>query len=217
MRVTIFIGAPGSFPRARTSLMAKGRCPEWLPLHLPLGWVCSDRPRGAQVCLPGRMDRRWEGLLSHQPLPAAQHGTVPRECHLHLHRARAGRCSQPMPPAGRSLGQPMPPAFHVLSHSALPELGLPTLFSSQNPGDPHSHDVVSTWCSLSKTVSSNSIYFKHIQSWCSLLSLALSANTFLESALVDVRYEGLLQILVSAIPLESMPSYGNTEELIHHV
>ncbi|OWK58296.1 Stabilin-2 [Lonchura striata] len=36
-------------------------------------------------------------------------------------------------------------------HFALPELGLPTLFSSPNPPLPHSRDVISTWCSLSKT------------------------------------------------------------------
>lgn len=72
---------------------------EWLPLPLPLGWVCSDRPRGAQVCLPGRMDGRWKGLLSHQQLPAAHHGTLPRECHLHIHRASSGRSSHSMSPS----------------------------------------------------------------------------------------------------------------------
>lgn len=152
-RVRVFTGVPGFFSRhhySLTSLMAKARCPpkalNGCPLSAsPPGWVCSDRPRGAQVCLPGRMDRRWKGLLSHQQLPAAHHGTVPPECHLHIRWASSGRSLHSM-----SL------LVHVLNHFGLPELGLPTLFSSPKSSLPHSHDIISTWCSLPKTVSLNS-------------------------------------------------------------
>lgn len=152
--------------------------------------------------LPGRMDRRWKGLLSHQQLSAARHGTVPHECHLHLRRARSGRSSHSMPPS-----------VQVLNHCAVPQLALPTLFSSPNPPLPHGHNVISTWCSLPKTVSLNS----SPSAPPFLCDGGLAANTILVSTLVDVRYKGLLEILISVIPLKSILSYKTTEKLIHHV
>lgn len=55
------------------------------------GWVHTDGPRRVPVCLPGRMDRRWTGLLSHQQLPAAICCWVPQKCYLHLCWARPGK------------------------------------------------------------------------------------------------------------------------------
>lgn len=45
------------------------------------------------MCLPGRMDGRWKGLLCHKQLPAAHRRRVPPKCHLHIHWAGSGKPS----------------------------------------------------------------------------------------------------------------------------
>ena len=145
------------------------------------------------MCLPGRMDRRWKGLLCHQQLPAAHRGRVPRKCHLRICWAGSGTSSDihchlrhqssPILLCQCFLAFFLPqillslPATRLFPHGAL--------YPKQSPSVPIPV-LPPTWrCSGSKY--------------------------FLVSTLVDVRHKGLLEILISVIPLKSMELHRNRE------
>lgn len=113
------------------------------------GWVHSNRPRRACVCLPARMDRRWMGLLSHQQLPTAFRVWMPWKCHLHIHWAWSGKasllltfctsshlfCSAGTSCPHSSPGSPFPPGhMPILTQSSLPQLPFHFLLCVISPG-----------------------------------------------------------------------------------
>lgn len=79
--------------------------------------------------------------------------------------------------------------------------------------------ATSTWCSLPKAVSFQFLPQCSLPPtwWCS------GSKRFLVSTSLDVRYKGLLEILISVIPLKSMEPHRNTEtnspclEYVHYV